>query len=158
MNTPIPPTIPSSGQFSNADIGDMKVSINNGTFVSNGFLTSLGGSTIIDTLNPTYTSTEFCKGMIIRSANSGTDTFPNPEDIAATLGLPNVSGIDYLRYISITNLSGGSITFAPGLHTTILYSTRTISNGIGGTYAYHLYFDGVVWQMQMFAISISAIV
>jgi hypothetical protein len=156
MQTPIPPIIPSTSQFRSSYISNLKTSLNNGPFISNGYIVSRGNLSIIETENSTYTATQFCNGIIVRTTLGGTDTFPDSIDVATELGLDELPNVHYLRSLSIINLTGDPLSFNTGAHTTLLYSTNTIANGYTGTFAYNMWFDDdKIWQMQMYVTSIS---
>jgi len=110
MNTPIPPTLPSSALFSN--IQTSIFSKNNGseivdnTIVSNGYTTTKGNLTTIDGQDQTYSVAAICGSMIQRTGTTvsvSTDIMPLPSLIALELGLPEIDGASYVRMLGIYN-------------------------------------------------------
>jgi hypothetical protein len=119
MFTPIPPKIPSSGQFSSLQIN--QDTITDGNLTSNGYVSGHGSIVTVDGSYATYTVQEICGSGIIRInalAQGPGDTLPNAAEIAAELGLPNIDGVSFSRNLSIyvpgnqpTYLTGDGWTF-----------------------------------------------
>jgi hypothetical protein len=160
MQVPVPPTIPPTSQFSSSHVNNLKVSLNYGPFISNGYIISRGNVSIIETEDVTYTAQQFCNGIIIRTTLGNSDTFPDAADVATELELPTIpSNQHYLKSLSITNLTGDPLILNTGAHTTLLYSGNTIPNGFAANLAYNIWFDDDnIWQMQMYVTGFNAII
>lgn len=95
---PLPPLIPSSGNFSNLSVDYFKNNI-----LIDG-LTQKGSFRIVSGTNIIFTANDFLQPVIIRNslASPSTDALPNPEDIANELGIINPEENDsYIKQIII---------------------------------------------------------
>jgi len=108
MQTPIPPRIQPSGQFSSMQIDQaMK---NDGTVlgntVSSGYISEKGSITTIDGQSQQYTAPAVAGGLIIRTGltvSISNDLMPSATDLATELELLTVDGASYTRTLGVYN-------------------------------------------------------
>ena len=142
MQTPIPPTIPSSAQFDSVQIdqfmkttGDEVVlgnQIVTGNFTQGGILSTINGQ------DQTYPASAIAGGMLQRTGltvSISNDVMPSANDLAEVLGLSAVDGISYVRMFGFNNPTSYAININ-GTGWNFLNS-----NYIAGQHAYTLMYN-----------------
>jgi len=155
MNTPKPPTIPSTGQFNilqvNQIFNNKGVTIDSsGSIVSNGYLTAKGSATIISGQNQSYSAAAIAGGMIIRtdvSFSPSNESFPTATELASELGLPDEDGRSYIRSFMIYNNSIRTLVMS-NLNGWTLYGSNSIAGNRPGIFYYTLsYSSELGWNV-----------
>ncbi len=146
MQTPVPPTIPSTAQFDSIQV-DQLIKTNHeivqGSQVVTGNFTQGGILSTIDGQDQVYPASCITGGMLKRTGltvSYSNDTLPSATDIADNLELPKAEGISFVRTFGLNNPTGYAINLS-GTGWTFLTTTSNSSGIFLGEHSYTVMYN-----------------